>query len=68
MFHLKPKPRPPWSVGAVTPGNAVDSSAIMSVPGYCFPTVALTSCRKLIASRFWLPPYWLGSHSPSLRE
>ena len=33
MFHLIPKPRPPWLVGAVTPGNAVDSSAIMTAPG-----------------------------------
>ena len=24
MFHLKPKPRPPWSVGRETPGKAVE--------------------------------------------
>ena len=33
MFHLKPKPRPPWSVGRETPGQAVDSSAIVTAPG-----------------------------------
>ena len=33
MFHLKPKPRPPRLVGAVTPGKLVDSSAIMAMPG-----------------------------------
>ena len=27
MFHLKPKPSPPESVGRETPGHAVDSSA-----------------------------------------
>ncbi len=33
MFHLKLKPSPPWSTGRLTPGQAVDSSAIVSVPG-----------------------------------
>ena len=33
MFHLKPKPSPPRWVGRVTPGHAVDSSAIVTIPG-----------------------------------
>ncbi len=33
MFHFKPKPRPPISVGLDTMGHAVDSSAIMVTPG-----------------------------------
>ena len=34
MFHLKPKPSPPRCVGRVTPGQAVDSSAIVTTPGH----------------------------------
>ena len=34
MFHLKPKPRPPESVGRVTPSQLVDSSAMVIAPGH----------------------------------
>ena len=30
-------------------------------------TALFRSCRKRTASRFWLPPYWLGIHSPGSR-
>ena len=33
MFHLNPKPRPPEDVGCETAGHAVDSSAIIMMPG-----------------------------------
>ncbi len=62
MFHFLPKPRPPASTGALTPENAVDSSAIMCTPGCTRYTVAFTSRRKSIASRLWLPPCTFGSH------
>ena len=68
MFHLKPNPRPARSVGAVTPGKLVDSSAIIAMPGYRLYAVALTSCRKWMASRFSRPPWTFGAHSPSSRE
>ena len=68
MFHFMPKPRPPRYVGRVTPGQDVDSSAIVRTPGTRLYTVAFISCRNATASRFSRPPYWLGSHSPSLRE
>ena len=68
MFHLKPKPSPPRWVGRVTPGQAVDSSAMVTMPGTRRYAVALTSCRNATASRFSRPPYWLGIHSPSSRE
>ncbi len=56
MFHLKPKPSPPLEVGAVTPPQFVDSSAIMTVPGLRLYAVAVTSWSRLIASRFSRPP------------
>ncbi len=55
-------------MGRVTPGKLVDSSAIITMPGWVRYAVALTSCRKLIASRFSRPPCTLGSHWPSSRE
>ncbi len=33
MFHLKPNPSPPALTGCDTPGQAVDSSAIVTMPG-----------------------------------
>ena len=33
MFHLNPKPSPPRCTGRDTPGQAVDSSAIIMIPG-----------------------------------
>ena len=33
MFHLKVKPNPPPRIGRVTPGHAVESSAIVTQPG-----------------------------------
>ena len=68
MFHFRPKPSPPRCVGRVTPGHAVDSSAIIITPGTLRYAVALTSCRNDTASRFSRPPYLFGVHSPSLRE
>ena len=41
MFHLRLKPRPPRYVGRETLGQAVDSSAIVSTPGYC-------SCARIV--------------------
>ena len=52
----------------LTPGQAVDSSAISSAPGQRSLIMLESSCRKLMDSRFSRPPYWLGIHSPSLRE
>ena len=52
MFHLKVKPRPPSSGAFVTPGHAVDSSAIIMAPVRC-PVRTLFKWRKnSIASRF----------------
>ena len=68
MFHLNPKPSPPRWVGRVTPGHAVDSSAIVTMPGTRLYAVALTSCRNDTASRFSRPPNSFGAHSPSSRE
>ena len=56
MFHLRPKPKPPASVGAVMPGYAVDSSAIIMMPGLFLYAVAVASLRKSMASRFSRPP------------
>jgi hypothetical protein len=67
VFHFRPKPRPPRCVGRVTPGHAVDSSAIVTIPGTRLYAVALISWRNEMASRCSRPPYWLGAHSPSLR-
>ena len=67
MFHFIVKPRPLRYTGFDTPGNAVDSSATVNAPG----TVCACSLNlrmKSMASRFSLPPYWLGIHSPALRE
>ncbi len=33
MFHLKPNPSPPRCTGRDTPGQAVDSSATVMMPG-----------------------------------
>ena len=68
MFHLNPNPSPPASVGAVTPGQAVDSSATITAPGCRRYTVALSSWRNCTASRFSRPPYMFGSQAPGPRE
>ncbi len=41
MFHLWLKPRPPSATGRLTPGQAVDSSAITSAPGVSLATTWL---------------------------
>ena len=56
MFHFMPKPMPPAKVGAVMPGHAVDSSAIIMTPGLFLYAVAVASLRKSMASRFSRPP------------
>src|SRR4051812_37865670 len=58
MFHLKPKPSPPAYVGCVTPGHAVDSSAMITVPGLRRYDVAVVSWRRRTASRFSRPPFF----------
>ena len=68
MFHLKPKPRPPACVGRDTAGHAVDSSAIVMAPGWRPYTASFSLRRNAMASRFSLPPWRFGSHSPALRE
>src|SRR3712207_7253739 len=61
MFHLKVKPSPPSFAGLVTPGHAVDSSAIVTQPGASAWTVSLSCLKKSIASRFSRPPCLLRS-------
>jgi len=56
MFHLNVKPRPPLSVERVTPGQAVDSSAVIETPGCVAWTTAFSSWRKPTASRSSRPP------------
>ncbi len=74
MFHFMPKPRPPkppgptWSVGRVTPSQAVDSSAKVTIPGQRRYTVAFISWRNATASGFSRPPNSFGTHSPCSRE
>src|SRR5688572_11614680 len=67
MFHLNEKPTPPRCTGRDTPGKAVDSSAMVSTPGWLPCATVLNSRRNSSASRFSRPPYLLGSHSPALR-
>ena len=67
MFHLNVKPSPPSLVGRVTPGHAVESSAIVTQPGASSLTTAFISRRKSIASRFSRPPYRFGTHSSCFR-
>src|SRR2546421_682745 len=66
--QLRPPPTPPPSTGCETPGHAVDSSAIITTPGCCRYTVAVSSRRNETASRCSLPPCPLGVHCPSSRE
>ena len=68
MFHFRVNPRPPSDTGAVTFGQAVDSSAMTCTPGWRERTEALSSRRKEMASSFSRPPHRLGTHSPSRRE
>ncbi len=68
MFHFRPKPSPPLSVGRVTPSQAVDSSAIVTTPGARRYTVAFISWRNATASRFSRPPNTFGTHCPGSRE
>ncbi len=67
MFHLYEKPSPPSATGAVTPGHAVDSSAMVIAPGHRWATTTFISFRNATASRFSRPPWMLGTHSPCLR-
>ncbi|CFN74607.1 Uncharacterised protein [Bordetella pertussis] len=55
------------ATGAVTPGQAVDSSATVMAPGHWTPTAALSSRRKSMASRFSRLPWRLGIHWPAGR-
>ena len=66
MFHLWVKPRPPAWTGRLTPSHAVDSSAMVSTPGWTRWTVVFISWRNDTASRFSLPPWTLGVHWPLL--
>ena len=68
MSHLYAKPSPPWAVGPVTIGHAVDSSANVATSGNSSSMASLSWRRNSIASRFSRPPKRLGIHSPSLRE
>ena len=68
MFHLSPKPSPPLSTGRETPGQAVDSSAAISTPGWRAWATVFSSFRNAIASRSSLPPCSFGTHSPGFRE
>ena len=68
MFHLKPNPRPPFATSRVTPGQDVDSSATIMMPGLRRYEWELTAFSSSTASRFSLPPYLFGTHWPSLRE
>lgn len=56
MFHFIEKPRPPRFVGRVTPGQEVDSSAMVTMPGALLCAVAFISCRNWTASKFSRPP------------
>src|SRR4029453_6938475 len=56
MFHLRVKPSPPSDTGAVTLGQAVDSSAMTCTPGCRARTDPLSSRRKEMASSFSRPP------------
>jgi hypothetical protein len=56
MFHLKSKPSPPLAVDRVTPGQVVDSSAMVSTPALRAWSASFTSRSSAIASRFSLPP------------
>ena len=67
MFHFIVKPSPFRYVGFDTPGNAVDSSAIVTAPSILCAT-SLNVRSSDMASRFSFPPYWFGIHSPALRE
>jgi hypothetical protein len=68
MFHLRSKPRPPWSVGRETAGHAVDSSAAIRAPGSWAWTTSFSSRRNEMASRSSRPPYSFGTHSSAARE
>jgi hypothetical protein len=60
MFHFIEKPRPPRYVGRVTSGQAVDSSAMTSAPGWRSWTTLFSSRRKAIASRCSRPAVAVG--------
>ncbi|SKW56119.1 Uncharacterised protein [Mycobacteroides abscessus subsp. abscessus] len=68
IFHFMEKPRPPRLVARVTPGQEVDSSATVTIPGCSLCTVAFISCRNWTASRFSRPPWMFGVQPPSGRE
>ena len=68
MFHFKSKPSPPMYVGRETAGQEVDSSAIISAPGWRTCSTSFSRFRNAIASRFSRPPNALGIHSPGARE
>jgi hypothetical protein len=68
MFHFRLKPSPPAQVGRDTPGQAVDSSAIVSVPGKSWWTWMLNVRSRSIASRFSRPPNRFGSPTPTMRR
>src|SRR5688572_7201987 len=64
IIHFMPKPKPPMNVGRETIGKLVLSSAIVCTSGKALYTASLKSFKKLIVSKFSLPPYIFGSHSP----
>ena len=52
MFHLKLKPSPPEDTGFVIIGQAVDSSAIMSISGNSAKTAVFSFWKNAMASKF----------------
>src|SRR3979411_2947867 len=56
MFHFILKPKPPKYVGRETLGHAVDSSAIVRMPGKRSKVISFSRLRKSTASRFSRPP------------
>ena len=63
MFHLYRKPSPLSYVGADTPGQAVDSSAIIIASGKWVKTCSFVVFSRSIASRFSRPPNMFGVQS-----
>ena len=55
IFHLKLKPSPPSETGLVTPGKAVDSSAIISTSGNSAKTAGIQLSEKGDSLKVFVP-------------
>ena len=66
-FHFRPNPRPPWSTAAVTPGQAVDSSAITSAPGCSSATATFSSRTNVDRLEVLSPTVHVGRPLPRAR-